>query len=83
MWSVFENFDVSNWIKAILDPQKFLAIPRKEIHDFQLFAAVAMDQIWFTRNQMVHNSIQVDMHSLLKQIKLVVNNHKQAWDRES
>jgi hypothetical protein len=28
----------------------------------------------------VHNSTQVDVHSLLKQLRLTVNSHNQAWD---
>jgi hypothetical protein len=60
--------------------KKKIAILRKEAHDFQLFVVVAMDRIWFSRNQTVHNSTQVDIHSLPKQIRLVVNNHKQAWE---
>lgn len=74
----FEDYHISSWIKAILDPSKFLAISRKEIHDFQLFATVAMDLIWFTMNQVGHNSIQGDVQSLLKQIRLTINTYKQA-----
>lgn len=39
-----------------------------------------MDLIWFTRNQVVHNSYNVDIPSLLKQIKLTVKSHVQAWE---
>lgn len=74
-WNIdaFESFHISSWIKAISEPSKYLEIPSKEVHDFQLFAAIAMDMIWYSRNQVVHNSSKIDMPSLLKQLRHTVN----------
>lgn len=75
---------MSNWVKFMLDLQKHLAIPKREIHNFQIFAIVVMDVIWFTRNQVVHNnSYKLDITSLLKQINITVKSHLQAWKNKS
>ena len=39
-----------------------------------------MDQIWFYWNQVVHGSIPVDVHYILKNMRHAVISHKQAWD---
>lgn len=59
--AAFEDFHISSWVKVIIDPSKYLAIPKQEVRDFQYFAIIAMDKIWYTRNQVVHNSYQVDV----------------------
>ncbi|GLT62172.1 hypothetical protein SLA2020_348290 [Shorea laevis] len=76
--AAFEDFPISHWIKVILDPLKFLAIPKKDIRRFQLFAIITMDLIWFSRNQVVHNSQKLEVTSLLKQIKSALKAHEQA-----
>ncbi|KAE8010006.1 hypothetical protein FH972_006404 [Carpinus fangiana] len=40
------------WIVAILRPHVKLAIPIQEVHKFQLQAAITMDHIWFSKNQL-------------------------------
>ena len=47
----------ADWIVAILRPHLKLAIPIQELHKFQLYAAITLDHIWFSRNQLVHQAI--------------------------
>lgn len=61
--TALEAFPISSWIKSILNPPKFRAIPRKEARCFQLFAIIVMDIIWFSRNQVVHNSHKLQIPS--------------------
>lgn len=40
-----------------------------------------MDMIWYARNQVIHNSYQVDVLTLLKQIRMTLKTHKQALEK--
>jgi hypothetical protein len=54
----FVNLHTSSWIKAIITP-KFLAIPKKEIYNFQILTLFLRIKIWLFRNQKGHNSSSV------------------------
>jgi hypothetical protein len=41
--SAFENYLIIHLIRIILGPHKFLKIPKKEVHSFQLFAIIVLD----------------------------------------
>jgi hypothetical protein len=49
--STFGSLPVTVWIKAFLRPHAELAIPKVDVHNFQVIAAVAMDQIWLVWNK--------------------------------
>lgn len=53
--SQFANQPVSNWISIILKPTNGWKIPEDEAQSFQLFATLVMDNLWYTRNQVIHN----------------------------
>lgn len=38
------NFYTSSWINAIINPSKFLAIPKKEIYNFQILTSIPTDK---------------------------------------
>jgi hypothetical protein len=39
-----------------------------------------MDLIWYTRNQVVHNSLNEDILYHLKHIKFSIKSNDQAWE---
>jgi hypothetical protein len=44
---------------AIIYPVDWLAIPKEEVRRFQLFAALTLDLIWFSRNKLFHEALQL------------------------
>lgn len=50
-------FDLSYWIKCIINPSSTLGIPPSEVHLFQIFASVVCDILWFQRNKAAHEGI--------------------------
>jgi hypothetical protein len=66
--AAFSNQPISSWVLAILKPYHLLAITRQKTHIFQLFAAVTLDHIWFSRNSLVHNAVQPEPSKSIKQI---------------
>lgn len=46
-------------------------------------AILFIDVLWFTRNQVVHNSYKINIKNILKQISFTVKNHMNAWDNIS
>lgn len=56
-----------------------MAIPIHEVRQFQLFAAITLDHIWYVRNQLVHNEIQPVLAKSLQQISITVKHHNLAW----
>jgi len=68
-----------DWIKVILSPGKYLHIPLDEHHHFQIFAAVACDYLWTSRNKAYHDGISINALSLSCQINKVAKEHSQAW----
>lgn len=49
--SVFGPFPIADWIKAFLRPHSMLAIPKKDLHDFQVTTVVAMDKFGLPRTK--------------------------------
>lgn len=54
--SCFADTEISHWLECILHPSKRLNIPSRGEHHFQLFAILAMDNMWFLRNKTIHES---------------------------
>ncbi|GLT54850.1 hypothetical protein SLA2020_280130 [Shorea laevis] len=65
---------------AIIDPVTWLSIPKQEVRHFQLFAALSMDHIWFTRNKLLHGSTIFSPEASLIQLKSTMKNHVSAWN---
>ena len=60
-------------------PSIKLDIPLADVQNFQIFAALVMDVIWFSRNKLTHDAIQPDMPKIIQQLKLTHNYHIMAW----
>jgi hypothetical protein len=70
---------LSDWLSIILHPDT-IGIPASDSHLFQIFAAVACDQIWFARNKALHENLipnALDISSCINKIAL---NHHLAWN---
>jgi hypothetical protein len=67
--SFFSSRPISDWILAVIYPLDRLAIPLAETRKFQLFAALALDFIWFFRNKLIHEAIQPVPSKAIQQIK--------------
>lgn len=51
----FNDYSISNWISFVVDKNNLSVEIRKHGRDFSLFAAIAMDSIWFARNRAIHH----------------------------
>jgi hypothetical protein len=49
----FNIADMTDWFSIILNPAR-IGIPLEDFHKFQIFAMVACDHIWFSRNKAHH-----------------------------
>jgi hypothetical protein len=58
--SSFAAKPISERIIAIIYPFVKLAIPIANIQRFQIFAALVMDTIWFSKHKLIHDAIQPD-----------------------
>lgn len=67
--AALELQSIMEWIKIVLDPSRMLNLSRKLEHSFVLYAVIAMDSIWFARNQVVHNHVPVDPNQILLHIQ--------------
>jgi hypothetical protein len=79
LFDAFCDQPFADWIVAILRPHLKLAIPIQEVHKFQLYAAITLDHIWFSRNQLVHQSLIPSPSRFLIQIASTMANHCKAW----
>jgi hypothetical protein len=69
--SGFAARPISDWVLAILYPVEWLAIPKNEARRFQIFAALTLDLIWFSRNnKLIHEALQPVPAKVLKQAAL-------------
>lgn len=72
--AVLELQSIVEWIKIVLDPSQMLNLNLKLEHSFMLYAVIAMDSIWFTRNQVVHNHIPADPNQILLASREAIDN---------
>lgn len=70
---------IVDWIQVVLNPRKRLAITSSDEHPVVVYIVVAMDMIWFLRNQKVHEGISADPSLLLNRIKRCYQQHLVAW----
>jgi hypothetical protein len=68
----------ADWIVAILRPPLKLAIPIQKVGKFQLHAAITMDHIWFSKNQLVHQARNPSPTQPLIQIASTMADHCKA-----
>ena len=77
--SSFAARPISDWIIAIIYPSTKLDIPFADTRNFQIYAALVMDVIWFSRNKLIHEAIQPDIPKIIQQLKITHNYHILAW----
>jgi hypothetical protein len=63
----------------VLHPTDFLGILPQDVHRFQIFVLVLLDQIWLTRNALVHGASLPAPGALLKKVRTTTLHHIQAW----
>jgi hypothetical protein len=68
-----------DWLQVILHPQ-VIGIPASESHFFQIFAAVACDQIWYARNKAHHENLVPNALSISAKINPISTEHNMAWN---
>lgn len=80
-WSInFISTDINSWIVGILNPDSFLQIDNEDINKFQLFAVITMDNLWFYRNQVIHDQKKINILQLIEQVKKSFKDHCRAWE---
>jgi hypothetical protein len=70
--------DMTDWLFIILNPAT-IGIPQTATHMFQIFAAVACDQLWFSRNKAHHDKIVPNALTISTTINKLVLEHHSAW----
>jgi len=66
-------------IAAIVNPDLLLAIPRKDVWKFQIFAALTLDFIWLSRNKLIFEGLKLDPVKASKTITSSLELHLSAW----
>lgn len=73
-------YTIHEFLKAIIHPGEKLSILQEEAHHFQIYAAVAFDQIWHLRNKVRLNpSLRIDPIQLSRTISRTSTEYFQAW----
>lgn len=67
--------DINTWILCILDPENKLQIPKDDINNFQLFAVIAMDNLQFYRNQVVHDTQTLSFDQFAVRVNQTCRDH--------
>jgi hypothetical protein len=68
-----------DWIFAIIFPAQSIVIPVDDVNKFQLFAAITLDNIWRTRNILVHDGVVPVSSRIAFQISSSLEHHHTAW----
>ncbi|KAF5469211.1 hypothetical protein F2P56_013300, partial [Juglans regia] len=79
----FAQAGIRNWINIILNPSDKLQISVSEVHNFQLFSTLAMDTLWFIRNQTIHNVANHTIHYFITKTMELYKEHAKAWEMKS
>ena len=66
------------WIKLIISLGSYLVIPLVDHHNFQVFAFMACDILWFYRNKAFHDGVSFDACSVFTHINKIFLEHFQA-----
>jgi hypothetical protein len=70
--------DIIDWLLIILNPAT-IGIPHTTTHMFQIFAAVACDQLCFSRNKAHHDKLVPNALAISATINNLVLKHYSAW----
>jgi hypothetical protein len=74
---------MTDWLHIILHPDRRLGLPQTEIHRFQIFAAVACDFLWFTRNKAYHDGLIPYALATSTTINKLALEHFSAWKQHN
>ena len=77
--SSFSSKPLLDWILAIIYHSDRLAIPLAKTRKFQLFVALTLDFIWFSKNKLIHEAIQSIPRKAIQQIKVSLEFHLSPW----
>jgi hypothetical protein len=81
--AAFSFTSMVDWINIIISPGCSLGIPHVDHHNFQIFASMACDILWFYRNKVLHDGLSFDAHSVSVHINKISLEHFQAWQSKS
>lgn len=79
----FHNTPIKDWICMLITPIDSFQIHPRDEHAFVLYAAIAFDTLWFTRNRKVHDRTPADPNGLLIQIQKCFREHLTAWKEKA
>jgi hypothetical protein len=68
-----------DWIKINNLPRIFSWHNSKDLHHFQIFAAVLCDLLWFYRNKAYHDGLLFDALLISRNINRITREHYKAW----
>jgi len=71
-------YNITDWLLIILNPAT-IGISQTATHMFQIFAAVACDQLWFSMNNAHHDKIIPNAITISATINRLVLEHHSAW----
>jgi hypothetical protein len=71
-WPITTSFS------PVIYPLDKLAIPLAKTRKFQLFAALTLDFIWFSKNKLIHEAIQPIPRKAIQHIKVSLEFHLSA-----
>ncbi|XP_042983410.1 uncharacterized protein LOC122312832 [Carya illinoinensis] len=77
--SKFASIGITKWVECILNPENPLKIPSQQIQQFQLFALLSMDCLWFLRNKIVHDSFSYNLDTFVNGVLKNFKEHCNAW----
>jgi hypothetical protein len=71
--------NMTDWLLIILHLHRMLGVPPAETHKFQIFAVVACDYLWFTKNKAHHDGTIPNALSISTTINKTALEHYSAW----
>lgn len=71
--------NIRDWLHIILHPECRPGLPHTEIHRFQIFATIACDFLWFTRNKAYHDGLLPYAFVISTTINRIDLEHFSAW----
>jgi hypothetical protein len=69
---------MADWLSIIPNHER-IGIPRKDFHLFQIFAMIACDQLWFSRNKAHHEDLIPNTLVISATINKLALKHHFGW----
>ncbi|KAB1219217.1 hypothetical protein CJ030_MR3G001300 [Morella rubra] len=66
-------------VRTLSQPHRFLHVFEDRQRDFSLCVAIVLDSIWFWRNRVVHQGLEVDVLKMVRMTHRHYFEHLQAW----